>query len=85
MTTHPFAVAYIEELSKVQKEYDALFELKVSTETKMDLIKEQMKLAKKSKDKEAVSVLKDSLTVLRTRHGEIMSELSFYNVSSETM
>lgn len=85
LTTHPFAVAYIEELSKVQKEYDALVELKVSTETKMDLIKEQMKLAKKSKDKEAVSVLKDSLTVLRTRHGEIMSELSLYNVSSETM
>ena len=82
--THPFAIAYNEELSKVQKEHEALVELKDSTEAKMDSIKEQMKLAKKNKDKETAAVLKDSLAVLRIRHSEIMSELSGYNLNSES-
>ena len=83
--THPFAVAYKDELLKVRKEHETLVELKDSTEARIDSIKEQMKLAKKSKDKGMVSVLKDSLAVLRTRHGEIVSELSGSNVSGVAM
>ncbi|HIV80661.1 MAG TPA: hypothetical protein IAB13_06860 [Candidatus Avanaerovorax faecigallinarum] len=82
--THPFVVAYAEGLSKVQKEHDALVEMRDSTETQIESIKEQMKFAKKSKDKESFSVLKDSLTVLRVRLSEIMDDLWDYDMNSES-
>lgn len=80
--THPFVVAYAEGLSEVQKGYYALVEMKDSTKTQLESVKEQMKLAKKGKDKESVSVLKDSLAVLRVRLSEIMNELSGYGMNS---
>lgn len=57
-------------------------EMKDSTKTQLESVKEQMKLAKKGKDKESVSVLKDSLAVLRVRLSEIMNELSGYGMNS---